>query len=1425
MKAFVSDLILYNCPLPHWYGNFAAAVYSLANRIYGGRSIDTALILDDIRMIRSDGDLPEAMQSIPDGESGDYSIASYPARDLARLLLEVDASTWDDGVDGCCGFTTFSPTDPSASRQTSSITDFLMALASYGYSNVDVPLVPLLQITTLVDRSLQDVSSCDTGTESLTDAMLTATLCAYYSSFDHRFQAIYFPDVRAKYESQDCAQFFDLSSFIAVKMSDDTELTIDAFWNAVNGSAEKKNIWSTFVETFDTDKVSFDQSIMMTRLIGTPKRAEKRRMVLRVNQYMTLGIEHDADDKQAMSFGEVVDESWRKSLRMYVDSVINDTSMLPFQLQRTSIPTPSAEMQILVMESIGGVYPQPASLETVVSTCIMYLSRESKANDGDEEYQGFLYGIRKAFTALCDMCRKKLLSLDDVPAGFDVSVKRHGEHVVKSTDVQHMLSCMLAYYSADEVLKVLPDRVTSSMPDAVSERAKPDADASDGKAETASNDAAKGAATWAGSTRKQFVSSFRRPNDAFIYLPQSCVQMLSLIDASSEYASKHVKRGGSSALGKRSVLNGVDSEDVAREETTYGRFAYDYVRLACALMSGHETVTLDDFIRTFESIPSAMCAPEGDVDGMSICAAKLFEPDGDNPVRRYVDAYQRLIVSKVSKALTNGNMIESADVLAQMPFSGAAITLYARRAGIGAATCTELIEEELRCLDHDFGIDGGSSSSGALKRQSIRMSSVIVRQDGTYRLSDAFIRLVDSIQLRISMNGEAHMITGVSDVNNYKTYYYAAFIAMMVISMSGDDSSFDICDCGRIADFIYPSGDWCLYRMLSYSDGNEQSTSSAQNGKVIDVSVMSENWHPCDASDIADVDGLTDLTVLAETEGLGSNVVARDDEFEQLVSVLIRKDKSNPAIIGSPGVGKTSLVELLARRIVDGDVPQQLQNKRLLAYDLTDVTMGQLGDVRRVVDFATATGTILFVDEFHVVAENQMVKNMIKPQLSRSDLSLIGATTAAEWQASVLPDKALVRRMSPIYMNEMTPAQVIDVLNRRIPSYEAHHGIAYDKMAANIAAIAASTYITGRQSPDRELDVLDTAGSIASMHGHGKVTSDDIYKAVRTLTSNATVMPMTSMLATADDEKMLEDKVRRAFGDIAGQKAAKMTVARRLQVSMLKRSDQPRNVLLFAGPSGVGKTMMASRIPRFLGTSEDAVLTINLSEYVQDHEYARLVGSPPGYIGYKSGGILTNFAMEHPDGVIILDEFEKASRKVQDVLLRAFDEGRIDSAAGESVDCRSITFVCTTNAAFDVEKKPSIGFMTQADDDTVDVSEKRRQISERLGAPMMGRFDEIVFFDELKADDIREICRIRYDELKRSYVRTCGIDLSSLMSDSDVENLVDRHMDGAEISKTGARYVAKAFEQDVNEKVIEYAKRITSVAAQNDEPDDAKSDD
>ena len=180
---------------------------------------------------------------------------------------------------------------------------------------------------------------------------------------------------------------------------------------------------------------------------------------------------------------------------------------------------------------------------------------------------------------------------------------------------------------------------------------------------------------------------------------------------------------------------------------------------------------------------------------------------------------------------------------------------------------------------------------------------------------------------------------------------------------------------------------------------------------------------------------------------------------------------------------------------------------------------------------------------------------------------------------------------------------------------------------------------------------------------------------------------------------------------------------------------------------------------------------------------------------------------------------------MQDVLLRAFDEGRIDSAAGESVDCRSITFVCTTNAAFDVEKKPSIGFMTQADDDTVDVSEKRRQISERLGAPMMGRFDEIVFFDELKADDIREICRIRYDELKRSYVRTCGIDLSSLMTDSDVESLVDKHMDGAEISKTGARYVAKAFEQDVNEKVIEYAKRITSVAAQNDEPDDAKSDD
>jgi len=539
-----------------------------------------------------------------------------------------------------------------------------------------------------------------------------------------------------------------------------------------------------------------------------------------------------------------------------------------------------------------------------------------------------------------------------------------------------------------------------------------------------------------------------------------------------------------------------------------------------------------------------------------------------------------------------------------------------------------------------------------------------------------------------------------------------------------------------------------------------------------------------------------DMTTSAEANG-GSNIVERDEELQEVISVLMRREKSNVMILGEAGTGKTALVELLASSILNGNVPDRLKGKHLLQMDVMTLSSYSEGSVAEILDDAKGKDVILFIDEIHALQPRTM--NALKPYLARADISLIGATTNSEYQSTILKDKALARRFSTIRLHELNQEQTVICIKSRMKEYEQWYGVAYDTKTPYAIATAASTYMTNRHSPDRELDVMDVAGAIASMASRTVVLEDDAYAAVRQLTGNKSVLSMNDIQKSiASQDGGISSRTDKAFGDIVSQDDAKRVVSEGLALSQigLRSGGSPKNVLMFVGPSGVGKTMMAERIPAFLGTSHDAVLSINLSEYIGKHEYSRLVGSPPGYIGFEQGGLLTNFGMAHPDGVVIFDEIEKASPTTRQMLLKLFDRGYIESAAGEKVDCRSMTFVCTSNEGFGNAGTKKVGFLDTTEGQTYDerVSGVKETLIKSLGAPFVGRFNE------LGIDAILQSCRNEYEALVENYKKSKGIDVTEFFTQEDLDKILES-ISEREISEIGARSIMKRIDREVERAI------------------------
>jgi len=470
-----------------------------------------------------------------------------------------------------------------------------------------------------------------------------------------------------------------------------------------------------------------------------------------------------------------------------------------------------------------------------------------------------------------------------------------------------------------------------------------------------------------------------------------------------------------------------------------------------------------------------------------------------------------------------------------------------------------------------------------------------------------------------------------------------------------------------------------------------------------------------------------DLTAMARADKLDP-VVGRDDEIERVVSILARRSKNNPVLVGEPGVGKTAIVEGLAQRIVRGDVPAALRDKKVLALNLGPLVAGTKyrgefeGRVKRILDEVkrASRDVILFIDELHTLvgagaAEGSLdLSSMIKPELARGELQCVGATTFDEYRKYIESDAALERRFQPVTVEEPTIDQTIAILHGLRPKYSAHHHVTIDDAALEAAATLAARFIADRFLPDKAIDVVDEAAATAAMAG---VPNVDVAR-VAAVVSRWTGIPQgtitdaqrAGLLAL---EAQLETRV-------IGQNAAVRRVAEAVRRARagLKDPRKPVGGFLFIGPSGVGKTELARALAHALFGTDDALVRLDLSEFTEAHTISRLLGAPPGYAGHDEPGQLTEPIRRRPYSVVLFDEIEKAHPDVAAILLQILDDGRVTDAKGRAIDFRHAIVVLTSN----LDREDLVG---------------------ALRGELLDRIDEVIVFEELGLAEIEAIVALQ----------------------------------------------------------------------------------
>ncbi len=616
-----------------------------------------------------------------------------------------------------------------------------------------------------------------------------------------------------------------------------------------------------------------------------------------------------------------------------------------------------------------------------------------------------------------------------------------------------------------------------------------------------------------------------------------------------------------------------------------------------------------------------------------------------------------------------------------------------------------------------------------------------------------------------------------------------------------------------------------------------------------------------------------DLTAEAKA-GKIDPVIGRGEEIQRVIQILTRRTKNNPCLIGEPGVGKTAIAEGLALKIADGEVPEILENKRVVSLDLTGMVAGTKyrGDfeerIKTALDEVKKSGdVILFIDELHTIvgagsAEGSTdAANILKPSLARGELQVIGATTLNEYRKYIEKDAALERRFQPVTVGEPTEEEAVEILKGLRDKYEAHHHVKITDEAINAAVKLSSRYISDRYLPDKAIDLIDEAGSrvkLQSMtppenirlledeiktisaektasvnaqdfegaaklrdrekekteqlkklkeqwhesnrHAGGEVTAEEIAEIV----SGWTGIPATT-LTEEEGQKLLrlEDTLHKR---LVGQDEAVSAVSRAIRRGRvgLKDPKRPTGSFLFLGPTGVGKTELCKTLAETMFGSENAVIRFDMSEYMEKHTVSRLVGSPPGYVGYDEGGQLTEAVRRKPYSVVLFDEIEKAHPDIFNILLQILDDGVLTDSQGRKVNFKNTVIIMTSNVgARAISEQKSLGFGdkdTAAKDDKIIKDEVMTALKAQFRPEFLNRIDDIIVFKQLEKDDITEIARRLLKVLSDRIFDNMEITLS--FTEKAVEKLADAGFDKVYGARPLRRAIQNAIEDSLSEEIL-----------------------